>query len=102
MDLVAQTLEDSGLTHTQIDDIVLVGGSTRIPRVQKLLSSQFDDRPLNHMVNPDEAVAVGAAIQAAILNGQQAQGLNHLKVVDVAPMSLGVKVVAGLMSVIIK
>ena len=103
MKLVAHTLEDSGLTHSQIDDIVLVGGSTRIPRVQKVLSSQFGNRPLNHMVNPDEAVAVGAAIQAAILNGQQAQGLNQLKVVDVAPMSLGIKVVGYYnMSVIIK
>ena len=101
MHIVMQTLSDAHLTHQDIDDIVLVGGTTKIPRVQEMLSEQFDGRPLNHTVNPDEAVAIGAAIQAAILNGNQAQELGHLKVLNVAPMSLGVKVKGGAMSVII-
>jgi len=101
MDLVQQTVDDSGINNSDIDDIVLVGGSTRIPRIQEILSDLFDGKPLNHSINPDEAVAVGAAIQAAILNGDQAQGLGQLKVSDVAPMSLGVKVVGGFMSTII-
>jgi L1 cell adhesion molecule like protein len=100
MDIVQQTLEDKNMEASDIDDIVLVGGSTRIPRIQEMLTDMFN-KPLNHSVNPDEAVAVGAAIQAAILNGNQAQGLGHLKVSDVAPMSLGVKVVGGFMSIII-
>ncbi|CAK9252310.1 unnamed protein product [Sphagnum jensenii] len=69
MDIVQQTLEDKNMKTSDIDDIVLVGGSTRIPRIQEMLTDMFN-KPLNHSINPDEAVAVGAAIQAAILNGR--------------------------------
>ena len=89
---VAQTIEDAGLTHAKIDEIVLVGGTTKIPKVTEMLSKQFGGRLLNHTVNPDEAVAIGAAIQAAIINGEKAESLGHLNVRDVAPISLGVKV----------
>jgi len=101
MDLVEQVLVDAKLDHSDIDDVVLVGGTTRIPKLQEMLSDLFYGKPLNHSVNPDEAVAVGAAIQAAILNGAKAQGWDQITLSDVAPMSLGVKVEGGLMSVII-
>jgi molecular chaperone DnaK (HSP70) len=100
MDIVQQTLEDKNMKTSDIDDIVLVGGSTRIPRIQEMLTDMFN-KPLNHSINPDEAVAVGAAIQAAILNGKIAQIWGHLKVSDVVPMSLGIKVCGGFMSIII-
>ena len=101
MDIVAQTLVDAGLKYEDIDNIVLVGGTTKIPRIQEMLSDQFGGKALDRSVNPDEAVAVGAAIQAAILNGQQAQGLGLMRVRDVAPMSLGIKVKGGDMAVIV-
>ncbi len=101
MDLVEQVLVDAKLDHSNIDDVVLVGGTTRIPKLQDMLSDLFYGKALNHSVNPDEAVAVGAAIQAAILNGALAQGWGHLKLSDVAPMSLGVKVKDGFMSIIV-
>ena len=78
IDLVQKTLEDNNITTSQINDIVLVGGSTRIPKVQKMLSQFFGGRPLNHSVNPDEAVAIGAAIQAALLNGKHAESFEDL------------------------
>jgi L1 cell adhesion molecule like protein len=101
MDLVEQVLEDAKLKHEEIDDIVLVGGTTRILKIQTMLSELFFGKRLNHSVNPDEAVAIGAAIQAAILNGALAHDKKFLKVSDVAPMSLGVEVTNGFMSVII-
>lgn len=100
-DLVSQVLADANLDHSDIDDVVLVGGTTRIPKIQDMLSDLFYGKPLNHSVNPDEAVAVGAAIQAAVLNGTLAQASGFLSVSDVTPMSLGVKVKDGFMSVII-
>ncbi len=77
MDLVQQTLEDAEMSNSNIDDVVLVGGSTRIPRIQEMLSGLFEGKTLNQDINPDEAVAVGAAIQAAILIGDQAQCLTE-------------------------
>ena len=101
IDLTNSTLIDAGLSHSNINDVVLVGGSTRIPRVQQMLSRLFGDRPLNHSVNPDEAVAVGAAIRAALLNGQQSQGLGELVIRDVTPLSLGIRIKGGSMSTLI-
>jgi L1 cell adhesion molecule like protein len=101
MDLVGQVLIDAKLDPSAIDDIVLVGGTTRIPKMRKMLSDFFFGKTLNHSVNPDEAVAVGAAIQAAILNGSLAHDNKFLRVSDVAPMSLGVEVRDGFMSVIV-
>ncbi len=82
IDLVKQVLVDAKLDHSNIDDVVLVGGTTRIPKIQDMLSDLFYGKPLNHSVNPDEAVAAGAAIQAAILNGKMAQAGGLLSVSD--------------------
>src|SRR5699024_1807597 len=71
LDPVKQALEGAGLSKNSIHDIILVGGSTRIPRIQKLLQDFFDGRRLNTSINPDEAVAYGAAVQAALLNGDK-------------------------------
>lgn len=76
----------------QIDEIVLVGGSTRIPRVQRLVADYFNGKRLNKTVNPDEAVAYGAAVQAAILLGDETHLLRNVKIQDVTPMSLGTQI----------
>jgi L1 cell adhesion molecule like protein len=80
MDLVEQVLTDAKLDHSAIDDIVLVGGTTRIPKIRKMLSDLFFGKALNHSVNPEEAVVNGAAIQAAILNGSLAHDHKFLRV----------------------
>jgi len=91
---VQQALKDSGLKKSEIAEVVLVGGSTKIPRVREILSKFFDGKRLNMRVNPDEAVAYGAAVQGAIMNGQwKSQDV----VLDVAPLSLGMEVVGGVM-----
>jgi heat shock 70kDa protein 1/2/6/8 len=91
IDPVSQVLKDSGLEKKQVDDIVLVGGSTRIPRIQKLLSDFFDGKKLEKSINPDEAVAYGAAVQAGILSGKATSAETaDLLLLDVVPLSLGV------------
>ncbi|KAI9806960.1 MAG: Heat shock protein ssb1 [Piccolia ochrophora] len=88
---VEQVLKDSGLPMAKVDEIVLVGGSTRIPRIQKLLSDFFDGKKLEKSINPDEAVAYGAAVQAGILSGKaNSSETNDLLLLDVVPLSLGV------------
>jgi L1 cell adhesion molecule like protein len=101
LDTVKAVIKDSKLTPSEIDDIVLVGGSTRVPRVQELLSDFFSGRQLCRSINPDEAVAVGAAVQGAILSGQRSTFLNSIVLVDVTPLSLGVEVHGAHMSAII-
>ncbi|KAG8438129.1 hypothetical protein GDO86_008715 [Hymenochirus boettgeri] len=99
---VEKALRDARLEKSQIHDIVLVGGSTRIPKVQKLLQDFFNGRELNKSINPDEAVAYGAAVQAAILMGDNSENVQDLMLLDVAPLSLGLETAGGVMTVLIK
>nr|QKY59636.1 heat shock 70 kDa protein cognate 4-3-like protein [Neoseiulus barkeri] len=99
---VEQALSDAGMTRSDIHDIVLVGGSTRIPRIQKLLQDFFHGKELNKSIDPDEAVAYGAAIQAAILNGDESESFQDLRLIDVAPLSLGLETAGGIMTTLIK
>jgi L1 cell adhesion molecule like protein len=99
---VEDSLREAKMDKKQIDDIVLVGGSTRIPKVQKLLQDFFNGKELNKTINIDEAVAYGAAVQAAILAGDKSEKLQGLVQIDVNPLSLGVDAAGGLLSVFIK
>lgn len=90
-------LEDSGLKKNQVDEIVLVGGSTRIPKVQQLIKEFFGKEP-NRGVNPDEAVAYGAAVQAGILSGQT---LEDVVLLEVTPLTLSIETVGGVMTKLI-
>jgi len=98
---VEKVLTDSKLDKNRVHEVILVGGSTRIPKVQHLLQDFFNGKELNKSINPDEAVAYGAAVQAAILGGTRDQKLKDILLLDVTPLSLGLETAGGVMTVLI-
>eukprot|EP00727_Mastigamoeba_balamuthi_P009314 m51a1_g5004 putative heat shock protein hsp70 family protein (673) ;mRNA; f:226928-229010 len=101
IDPVRQVLEDAKMAKERVNEVVLVGGSTRIPRVQQLLKDFFNGRELNKGINPDEAVAYGAAVQAGMLTGQNDESAPGIVVIDVVPLTLGIETVGGVMTTLI-
>ena len=99
---VEKALCDAKVDKSQVHEVVLVGGSTRIPRIQKMLQDFFNGKELNKSINPDEAVAYGAAVQAAILSGDKTEKVQEMLLVDVAPLSLGIETAGGVMTKLIE
>ncbi|CDR39394.1 CYFA0S03e02806g1_1 [Cyberlindnera fabianii] len=97
---VEQVLSDSGMKKSDIDDVVLVGGSTRIPKIQELLESYFNGKKVSKSINPDEAVAYGAAVQAGVLSGEET--VDDIVLLDVCPLTLGIETSGGVMTPLIK
>jgi L1 cell adhesion molecule like protein len=101
IDPVEKVIIDAKIDKGKIKEIILVGGSTRIPKIQQLLRDFFNGKELNQSINPDEAVAYGAAVQAAILTGVSDERLDQMILLDVTPLSLGIETAGGIMTTII-
>ena len=98
---VQTVLDDAGMKKSEIDEVVLVGGSTRIPKVQQLIKDFFNGKEPNRGINPDEAVAYGAAVQGGILGGEQSEATKDILLIDVTPLTLGIETVGGVMTKVI-
>jgi len=101
MDVVEKAIMDAGMVKSEIDEIVLIGGSSRMAKMQTMLKSFFNEKELIASINPDEAVAYGAAVQAAILQGDKSEAIKNLALFDVAPLSLGIDSM-GNMAIVVK
>ncbi|CAG8830026.1 9022_t:CDS:2, partial [Racocetra persica] len=102
LDPIDKVLKDAKMDKNLVHEIILVGGSTRIPKVQKIISDFFNGKELNKSINPDEAVAFGAAVHASIKSGDESEKLQNLLLLEVAPLSLGIETAGGVMTPIIK